>query len=260
MQDFSLAPAQGHDVPDGVIRLNYRSSLDATADWALFQPGTRRDLWFIVIHGHGSRGDQLYTRLDIRQSWLPAFRATGGCILTPNLRGNAWMSPAAAHDLRELLGLLRAEQGLRRTVFCSGSMGGTSNLVYAVLHPEDVQAVIARGAATDIASYTKWCRGQDKPILQQIAAAIESAYGGTPDATPAPYALHSTLGHADRLTMPVFLAHGGADATIPVEQARALAARLRQSPAFRYREIPGGGHDSPLPETESLAWVMRELD
>ena len=58
--------------------------------------------------------------------------------------------------------------------------------------------------------------------------------------------------------MPVYLAHGDADALIPVEQSRALAALCR-SPRFRYREIPGGHHDSPLAADimdEALDWVL----
>ena len=46
--------------------------------------------------------------------------------------------------------------------------------------------------------------------------------------------------------MPVWLYHGGADRTIPVSEARALAEILAGKEDFHYHEIAGGNHDSPL--------------
>lgn len=256
----ALQPALGEHFPEGLLRLTYAGGGDAAPDWALLRPGARRDLWIVVLHGHGAQGDQLFTRRDVRDLWLPAFLATGAGLLTPNLRGNAWMGPAAAADLHALLEYLRAEFGLRRTLFCSGSMGGTGNLLYGALHPEDVGGIVARGAASDLATYWRWCRSQTGPdILRQIADAIQNAYGGTPDEAPAAYRRHDALRQAARLSMPVYLAHGGADAVIPVEQSRRLAERLCGKPDFCYREIPGGNHDSPLYDGCGLDWVLQRM-
>jgi len=128
-----------------------------------------------------------------------------------------------------------------------------------VLHPEDVDGVIARGVATDLGSYWAWCRERPEPILGEIAAAIEASYGGTPETAPTVYRRHSALHHAARLSMPLHLSHGGADAVIPVDQARALAARLGHRSTFVYREIPGGNHDSPLTETESFPLIWARI-
>lgn len=246
-------------IPAGVSRLDYASDLDGTADWALVWPGEIADLWIVVIHGHGSTGDQIFTRNDIRELWLPRFRRCGAGLLSVNLRGNAWMGPAAAHDLHDLLAHMRKEWALRRTIFCSGSMGGTSNLIYGVLHPEDVDAVVARGAATDLAAYQPWCLRQERPIMREIGAAIAAAYGGTPEERPDIYRRHSAVAHADCLSMPVALSHGEADQVIPVAQARALLAKLDGQPTFRYEEIPGGNHDSPLHEATGFQWVLGQM-
>lgn len=256
---FRRSPVgSGGLMPETAFRIDYRSDVDGREDWAIVNPGERADLWFVVIHGHGSHGDQLYTRQDIRKIWLPEFQRYRCGILTPNLRDNAWMGPAAAADTRALLNYLRKEQGGKIFLFVSGSMGGTSNLIYAALHPEDVSGVIARGAATDLATYYRWCRQQSAPILKEIADAIASSYGGTPEEAPELYARHSALLNADRLTMPLYFAHGGADATIPVSEARALVEKMTGKPTFRYLEIPGGGHDSPLYDTEGLVWLTRQ--
>ncbi len=250
----------GGDFPVGIKRLAYDSGVDGVRDWGLLLPGKRRDLWMVVLHGHGARGDQLYTRKDIRETWLPEFLNTGAGILTLNLRGNAWMSPAAAVDLHDVLHYLRAEQGLQKAVFCSGSMGGTGNLIYGVLHPEDVAGIVARGAAADLAGYCNWCRTQTRPILKEIADAIYAAYGAAPEQAPDLYRRHSALANAERLTMPVYLSHGGADEIIPVAQSRELAEKMSGRSNFHYHEIPGGNHDSPLHDKQGLRFVFDRIE
>lgn len=244
--------------PSGTMRLDYIGTHDVK-DWALALPGKNPELWIVVIHGHGSHGDQLYTRHDLREFWLPVFRKTGAGILTVNLRGNAWMGPAAATDMHDLVVWLRREYDMKKTIFASGSMGGTSNLIYSVLHPEDVSGVVARGAATDMATYYNWCMRQQMPIIQEIRAAIQISYGGTPEQQPELYRRHSALANTDRLTMPVFLSHGGADQLIPVEQARSLAKKMTGRENFHYFEIPGGNHDSPLTESISFPQIISTI-
>lgn len=245
----------------GIRRLDYRSEVDGQADWALVRPPARGLVWLVCLHGHGSHGDQLYTRPDIRERWLPEFLDRNLGLLTPNLRDNAWMGPAAVRDLDDLLDLVRAEYGATHFLFASGSMGGTGNLIYAALRPANVAGVIARGAASDLASYHAWCRAHQtaKPVLGEIAAAIAAAYGGPPETAGNAYAAHSALALAERLTMPLFLSHGAADAVIPVSQTRALVGRLADHPNLVYQEIPDGNHDSPLharTTPDALDWLL----
>ena len=250
MKIIRYANACGEFFPESLKRLDYSSSLDGVEDYAYILPGDNPEFWIVVLHGHGSHGDQLYTRKDVRECWLEPLRATGGGIITPNLRDNAWMNPAAVSDLHELINFLREEYGLKKTLFCSGSMGGTGNMIYSVLHPEDVDAVIARGAATDLKSYLEWCLKQKKTVVREIAEAINTAYKEDE------LEKHSTLLNAEKLTMPVYFIHGGADEIIPAEQARILAEKLRNKADFFYKEIPNGNHDSPLYEIESLNKIM----
>ncbi|MDD5678023.1 MAG: hypothetical protein PHW60_08560 [Kiritimatiellae bacterium] len=240
-------------------RLDYASAVDDAPDWALLRPGKRHELWTVVLHGHGSHGDQLYTRRDVREKWLPDFLDTGAGIITLNLRDNAWMCPAAAADMHAVLDFLRAEFGMQKTIFCSGSMGGTGNLIYGVLYPGDVAGIVARGVASDVGSYYRWCTTQTLPILREIADAILTAYGADPDHAPEIYRRHSAQANVNRLAMPVYLTHGGADRIIPVEQSRILAELLRDKKNFFYHEIPGGDHDSPLHDKQGLSWVLQRI-
>jgi len=256
-----LSGQQIPSAPQGLVRYDYESDLDNHADWVvLCPPAEGQSVWLVMIHGHGSHGDQLYTRPDLQQVWLPHFRKLGFGILTPNLRGNAWMGPAAAHDLHDLLAFMRGECGARQFLFVSGSMGGTSNLIYAVLHPQEVAGVVALCPATDLTSYYAWCRERNTGVIKEIADAIEHSYGGPPAAQAKTYEAHSALKNAQLLTMPLYVAHGAADATIPVSQSRRLATAMADRKDFTYIEMPEGHHDSPLPlAPEGVDWAWRHL-
>ncbi len=252
--------AEGAGEP--ILRLEIPGSTGFAPDWALLQPGSNSDTWAVFLHGHGSGGDQLYTREDIRRQWLPALRQAGVGILSPNLGGNAWMGPSAATQLHQLLNFLRQTHGVRKIVLVGGSMGGTSALIFACLFPQEVAGVLTLCPATDLSSYWHWCQAHaDKlPVLEQIHQAITAAYGGTPVTHPAVYHAHSALENADRLTMPIAISHGDADQIIPVEQSRRLIGRLQAHPALRYQEIPGGGHDDPLITFPvALQWLLQSL-
>lgn len=247
----------GPCLPPDVIRIDYVSCEDGFPDYAYALPGSGGPVWIVNLHGHGSCGDQLYTRPDIRDRWLPMFRGTGAGILTPNLRNNNWMGPKAAADLHALLATVRQRFDARRFIFFSGSMGGTGNLIYGVLHPEDVAAVCALCPATDLSGYHAWCAASDIPICGEISDAITAAYGGAPQERKPVYDRHSTRKNTERLTMPVFVSHGSADQLIPVEESRRLAAIL--GARLAYEEMPGGDHDSPLDSAAALAWLRDQV-
>jgi pimeloyl-ACP methyl ester carboxylesterase len=257
----ALQPAAQPGFPAGVLRCEYHSEVDGFADWALIWPPEKGDTWIVMIHGHGSHGDQLYTRADIRDMWLPVYRRDGFGILTPNLRDAAWMGPRAAADMQALLDVLRRDFGAARFIFSSGSMGGASNLIYAVLHPQDVAGVVALCPATDLPSYYDWCRARYNGVIKEIADAIEAAYDGDPATARGLYARHSALRNAPRrLNMPIYVSHGTGDALIPVSQARLFAGAMACKPDFTYVEIPDGDHDRPLIKcAEAMEWVVRRL-
>ena len=237
-------------------KLPYVSSADGISDWAMYHHrGADRDC-VIVLHGHGSGGDQILLRRNYRP-WLEKFRSEGMNVLAPNLRGNAWMCPAAVADLAALIRKGKAQYGWRRIFFVSGSMGGTGALIFALRHPELADGVAALGAATDLQRFARWCSAQTVPPAGSIREAIEAHYG------KADYELHNVCSHAGDLTMPVYYAHGGADRIIPVSEARSLRDLLTAAAKndFRYVEIPEGDHDSPLQLAgEALAYLLEQLN
>ena len=249
--------ADGKVFPKGTVRINYASAVDGCKDWALFRPGDAAKPVIVNIHGSFSSGDQLYTRKDIRNHLLPVFLKENLGILTPNLRGTVYMCPAAVADMAGLLDVIEERFVKKpRFIFLSGSGGASSSQIFAIRHPERIQGLVVLGAC-DLVDRLNFARQSDQPVMQRLAKAIISAYGGTPEEVPEVYKAHSVLAHTDRLTMPFLLASGEKDALIPIEKVRLVAEALKHKPNFTYREIPNGNHDSPLflPVEEMLRCV-----
>lgn len=243
-------------------RIEYDSTHDGQSDWALMLREGEPHTWAVVLHGHGSSGDQLFTRADLRDVWLPALQSAKLGVLCPNLRGNAWMSPAATADLRMLIAMLRRDHGAQRVLLIGGSMGGSGTVAFAAQHPQDIDGAVALCPATDLCAYWQWLQQNiaAKPSLEPIAEAIAEHYQTTPDEQPALFAQRSGVLRHAQITMPLYIAHGDADATIPVSEARALARVMQGCENFQYVEQPGGDHDAPLVlMPEGLGWVMERV-
>lgn len=245
-----ITPMTGAGYPQGLLRLDYQSTLDNVQDWALFLPPAPQCNDFIVcLHGFGAKGNQLYMRKDLKSRWLPEFIKRGYGILTPTLRGDSWMSPKALHDMDMLVDYLKTEHNASRIILDSGSMGATSNLIYATLRPDNVSAVIARAPATNLELFHATCRTNQHavPMLKAIADSIELAYDGSPQQQPNLYRLHSAIHNADAIMhIPVALAHGTRDALIPVAHSRQFIGALHDHTRLCYVEVPNGDHESPL--------------
>ena len=239
MRDASLQPlpATSLGVP-GLLRLDYTSSRDGLRDWALLRhpaPGVRT--WVICLHGFNANANQLFMRRDLKRLWLPRYLEHGFGILSPTLRGDAWMNPPAIDDLDDLIDYLRS-LGATRLLIESGSMGATGALLYASARPHSVQAVIARSAIHDLRAYRDFCRAHAHrhPLLQPIADSLDRAYG-----TSFPHLDPNAL-----RTLPLLLAHGTDDPIMPISFPRQLVGLLHDHPRLRYCELPRGDHEAPL--------------
>jgi pimeloyl-ACP methyl ester carboxylesterase len=239
-------------------KLSYKSSCDDLTDWAFIEQGSG-NIWVIYLHGHGSTGEQIYTRRDVIEYYLHPIRGKRLGIIAPNLRNNAWMSPSAVYDLHDILNYVRGKHNTCKFILHSESMGGTGALIYAVKHPEDISGIVVGCPATDLARYHDWCLPRSMPpVLKGIAEAIETSYGGKPSDNISIYSEHSALENSGKLTMPIHLSHGNADITIPVDESRSLAEKLSGKKDFSYHEINEGNHDAPSEYADSgLEWVLK---
>jgi pimeloyl-ACP methyl ester carboxylesterase len=248
----SVALAVGEEYLPGTLRIAYTSDFDGAEDWALFLPGDPEKHTIVYLHGSFGFADEIFVHEGVRDFWLARIVAGRHPLLSLNMRGTSYMSPAATDDLTGLLDYVREVLGVDDFVFLGGSGGASSAMAYAVMHPEQVHAVIAMGMC-DIFARLDFAAKSDQPALQELAATVFAAYGGSPDEKPELYEPRSVLAHADRLTMPVVLTMGECDAVIPVEETRKIAAAMAGRNNFTYVEVPGGAHDA-------AQWVDVDLD
>lgn len=238
-------PVSAEEYPPGTVRIAYESAYDGARDWALFHPGDARKNTIVYLHGSFASADQIFTRRDIRDFWLTRILEGDHPLLSVNMRGTSYMSPAATDDMTGLLNYAKTALGREKFVFLGGSGGASSAMAYAVIHPEKVHGVVAMGMC-DLLARLEFARQSCNPILRNLATCVFAAYGGTPEELPRPYRARSVLAHHDRLTMPIVLTMGEKDALIPVVETRKIAAAMRERANFAYHEVPMGNHDSAL--------------
>jgi pimeloyl-ACP methyl ester carboxylesterase len=234
-------------------RCTFNCTLDGSCWPYLVQlpPGEPQGI-LVNLHGHYSdewqgMTEEIYEdafgklrRECLRREWAYVCAGYGG---------NSWMGPIAEAGMLDLIAALRERWPQPPLHLMGGSMGGSSTLVFAVRHPELLSGVIALCPAADIEQYYHWCwdRVAQNSALASIANAIRIHYGAACHDLQRELQMRSALQNAGRLSMPVYLRHGDADALIPVEWTRQLAAKLKAlGRQVRYDEVPGGDHDSPI--------------
>ena len=228
-------------------KIEYRSSVDGCRDWYYSScAGTGCDC-VVFLHGHGAHGDQFFgtEKLAAQVEFLKDANLS---VITPNLRDNAWMNPAAVTDLAMILTRERNRMQFGKCIFACASMGGTGALIFALRHPELVDGVAALGAASSIRRYRNWCANGDLPIHKNIMAAIDAGYDENA------FAAHDVCAQAARLTMPLCFYHSAADRVIPVSEMHALRAAMAGMDNAEFVEVPPlaeapdwwSDHDTPV--------------
>jgi glycyl-radical enzyme activating protein len=201
----------------------------------------------VGLHGHGS--DRRQFALDPRAE-CAAFRefaAQHGMIaVTPDYRAaTSWMGPKAEADVVQIISEQKRKYRINRVFLVGGSMGGTSALTFAVLHPELVDGVTAMNALANHLEY------------HNFQEAIAASFGGTKDTIPEEYKKRSAEFWADKLTMPLAITVGGDDAIVPPDSVLRLAARLRKlNRRVLVINRPQGGHATNFDDAMSAMEFM----
>lgn len=194
----------------------------------------------IALHGHGSDRQQYV--IDPRDECRAARDAAaryGLLYVSPDYRAKtSWMGPAAEADLVQIIAELRAGYRLGKVFLVGGSMGGSSVLTFAALHPELVAGVSSQNGTANHLEYT------------QFQDAIQASFGGTKQALPEEYKRRSAEYWPERLTMPLAITAGGMDALVPPHSVVRLAGILQElgrPVLLLYRAE--GGHSSTYDDT-----------
>jgi pimeloyl-ACP methyl ester carboxylesterase len=181
------------------------------------QPSQQRDV-LIALHGHGSDRWQFMTpKWNETRAVLDTAAKFGMILVAPDYRAKtSWMGPAAEADVVQIIAEIKSRFRTGRVLLCGASMGGSSALTFAALHPELVDGVVAMNATANHLEYVNF---QD---------AIAASFGGPKNAVPLEYKKRSAEYWPERLTMPVAITTGGRDRSVPPESALRLGDVLRK--------------------------------
>jgi lysophospholipase L1-like esterase len=170
--------------------------------------------------------------------------------VSPDYRAKtSWMGPAAEADMLQMLDDLHGRYRIRDVIVSGGSMGGTSALAFAALHPECVDGVVSLNGTANLVEYPNFLE------------AIAESYGGSKVDKSEVYRQRSAEFFPDRLTMPVATTTGGKDTLVPPDSVLRLMEALKKqgSPALSLHR-PEGGHDTNYEDTRSaFRFVMENL-
>lgn len=172
----------------------------------------------IALHGYGSDRWQ-FIRADRGEvQGAKEFASKYQMIyVSPDYRATtSWMGPKAESDLVQIIGDLKKQFSVRRVFLCGGSMGGTSALTFAALHPNLIDGVTSLNGTANHLEYENF---QD---------AISESFGGTKIQIPFEYKKRSAEYWPENITMPVSMTTGGKDTVVPPASVMRLAGVLKQ--------------------------------
>jgi pimeloyl-ACP methyl ester carboxylesterase len=196
-----------------------------------FQPGRTSDV-LVALHGHGSdRWQYVRDPRDECRSARDAAAAHRMLFVSPDYRARtSWMGPKAEGDMLQILAELKGRFKIGKVIFCGGSMGGSSVLTFAALHPELVDGVVSMNGTANHLEYENF---QDS---------IRDSFGGTKAQVPLEYKRRSAEYWPERLLMPIGITLGGKDNLVPPGSVLRLAAvlkKLQPDVLLVYREATG---------------------
>lgn len=204
-----------------------------------FDESKRYDL-LIALHGHGADRWQFVRESRGECRGVRDVAARHQMILvSPDYRARtSWMGPQAEADVLQILDELKQRYQVGRIFVAGGSMGGTSALIFASLHPEQIAGVVSLNGTANMLEYERF---QD---------AIAASYGGTKQEKPEVYRQRSSELWPERLTMPIAVTTGGRDDVVPPDSVLRLVRRLKED-GRRVLSIhrEAGGHQTNYEDT-----------
>jgi lysophospholipase L1-like esterase/pimeloyl-ACP methyl ester carboxylesterase len=194
----------------------------------------------IALHGHGSDRWQFIQQTRGECRGLRDVAAKQGLIfLSPDYRAKtSWMGPAAEADTLQIIAEVKKRYRANRVFIAGGSMGGTSALIFATLHPELIAGVCALNPTANLVEYAGF------------KDAIDTSYGSADERHK-----RSPELHAERLTMPIALTTGGKDTSVPPESTLRLAKKLSRVLSLHKED---GGHSTSYDDTvKAMEFVLQ---
>lgn len=213
-----------------------------------FSPQTKYDI-VIALHGHGSdRWQFIRQQRDECRAVRDFAQRMGMLLVAPDYRSKtSWMGPKAEADVLQIIKELREQYSAGRIFLCGGSMGGTACLTFAALHPKSIDGVASMNGTANLLEYDNF---QD---------AIAASFGGTKVAIPGEYKRRSAEYWPERFTMPLSVAVGGRDQTVPGGSVLRLAnvvSTIGNEDVLVIHRDQGGHSTSYSDATALLQWIV----
>lgn len=206
----------------------------------------------IALHGHGfDRWQYIKEGRDECKSARDFAAAHGMIFISPDYRAStSWMGPKAEADLAQIIGLVRKQYKVRRVFLTGASMGGTSVLIFTVLHPDLVAGVCSLNGMANMVEY------------QGFQPAIAASYGGDKKKKAQEYKKRSAELFPEKFTMPVSFAVSGKDHSVPPDSVRRLAAKLKDMKRDVFIiDRPAAGHVTSYADAmEGLSFMLKTSD
>lgn len=205
----------------------------------------------LAFHGHGS--DRWQYARDERPECLGARETAakfGMIYVCPDYRAKtSWMGPKAEADVVQIIRDLKRNYKVGKVFLVGASMGGTSVLTFAALHPEMVDGVVSENGTANHLLYENF---QD---------AIQESFGGTKQQIPLEYKKRSAEYWPEKLTMPIAFTTGGQDKSVPPDSVLRLASVLKQmGRKVLLIHRPETGHSTNHDDTiAAMEWVVRTV-
>ncbi|MDO4587270.1 MAG: alpha/beta fold hydrolase [Planctomycetia bacterium] len=202
----------------------------------------------IGLHGHGAdRWQYINAKRGETDAALDVAKEQKMIFISPDYRAaTSWMGPAAEADLLQIIKELKQKYQIDKIFLTGGSMGGTSVLTFAALHPELIDGVASQNG---LANHFEYEMFQD---------AIAESFGGTKAEIPEEYKKRSSEYFPEKLTMPLGITLGGRDTIVPPDSVLRLVKTLQKmnrKVLLIYR--PEGGHETDYNDTKaSIEFVM----
>ena len=181
-----------------------------------FRPDKPTDV-LVALHGHGSdRWQYVRDPRDECRAARDVAAARRMLFVSPDYRAKtSWMGPKAEADMLQILAELKTRFKLGKVILCGGSMGGSSVLTFAAMHPQLVDGVVSMNGTANHLEYENF---QD---------AVQESFGGTKAQVPLEYKNRSAEYWPERLTMPIGITAGGKDGLVPPGSVVRLAGVLK---------------------------------
>ena len=199
-----------------------------------FNPAQSNDV-LVCLHGHGSDRWQFVTgNFGEANAARDVARQNAMLLISPDYRATtSWMGPAAEADMLQIIAELKAQYKVKRMIVSGGSMGASSSLTFAALHPELVDGVVSLNG---LANHETYMNFQD---------AITASFGGTKAQVPDEYHKRSAVFFPERFTMPLAITAGGLDTVVPPESVMQLAQAAQAfNPHVRIDYVADRGHST----------------